>query len=159
MTNAANTNASPNGRACDAAAIREAFRHRAITMGRHSRLRVPLPVTIDGEGETAKATIRLPEGPVTMDATDWRRVVADLGPALPSIFPRSNSRGRTYLGIVLPPGIGEAKGEVAMLARVILGAAADGKHVRYRDGNPFNLCRSNLVLMDRKAAAAEHREG
>ncbi len=131
---------------------------RPVTMGRHPRLRLPLAVTITGDGEAATATIRLPEGPVMMDAERWQRIVADLGPALPSIFPRRNGRGRIYLGIVLPAAPGETKGEVAMLARVLLGADADGKHVRYRDGNPFNLCRSNLVLMDRKAAAAEHRD-
>lgn len=129
-------------------------------MGRGKRLRLTLDVQTEGEGDAAVVTFGIPEGRPRVNAPDWHALVDRFDAQLPSIFLHTNSRNRSYLAMVLPRGLGEAKGRVVHLAREFLGAeAVKGKHVHYRDGNPFNLTRGNLVLMDRKAAAAEHIGG
>jgi hypothetical protein len=126
-----------------------------VTMGRGKRLRMPLEVQITGDGKDEVATFGLPEGRPQLDAPDWRAFVARFNGNPPSIFLHGNGRGRSYLAMVLPRDLGERKGRVVHLTHEILGAdAVDGKHVHYRDGNPFNLRRSNLQLIDRKVAAA-----
>jgi hypothetical protein len=135
---------------------------KPVTMGRNKRMRVPFTIIIEGEGAAAKAVLVLPDCIVTMDAADWHRIVAMFRGELPSIYLRRNrsAGGRTYLGVTLPRGLGAPKGRDAMLARVIMDAEdIQRHHIHYRDDNPFNLCRSNLELVDRKAAAAKHTGG
>lgn len=148
----------------DHAAIREAFAKRPnaatlaaipLTMGRYGTLTQRPRVTIRGEGETAIATVTTPTGiTFKVNLEDWRRVIEPFNGALPAIFWRKNSQGRGYLGIVLPPGLGETKGETKMLSHVIVGPEADGHHIRYRDGNSLNLTRANLNPIERGVAAA-----
>jgi hypothetical protein len=148
----------------DHAAIREAFAKRPnaaplaaipLTMGRYGTLTPRPRVTIQGEGKKAVATVTTPAGiTFTINAEDWRRLIEPFNGAVPAIFWRSNGRGRRYLGIVLPPGPGETEGRTAMVARVIVGAEAEGHHIRYRDGNTLNLTRANLNPIERGVAAA-----
>jgi hypothetical protein len=148
----------------DHAAIRKAFANRAtaaslaatpVTMGRYGPLKPRPRVTIQGEGETAIATVTTAAGlTFTINAVDWRRLVERFNGAVPAIFWRSNGRGRGYLGIVLPPGPGERKGRTAMLSREIAVSDPDGHHLHYRDGNPMNLTRANLRPVERGVAAA-----
>lgn len=148
----------------DHGAIREAFAKRPtaatlaagpVTMGRYGPLKPRPRVTIQGESETAIATVRTAAGiTFTINAEDWRRLVERFSGAVPAIFWRRNGRGRGYLGIVLPPGPGETKGRTAMLSRVIVGPEADRHHIRYRDGNSLNLTRANLNPIERGVAAA-----
>lgn len=148
----------------DHAAIREAFAKRPkaatlaavpVTMGRYGPLKPRPRVTIQGEGETAVATVRTAAGiTFTINADDWLRLVARFNGTVPAIFWRKNSQGRGYLGIVLPPGLGETKGETKMLSHVIVGPEADRHHIRYRDGNSLNLTRANLNPIERGVAAA-----
>lgn len=127
------------------------------TMGRYGPIRLRPKVTIVGQGADAIATVETPGGVTfTITADDWFRLVRAFGGVeMPAIYAR-----RGYLYMALPPEPGAAKGIPATVARLLVPLmfgpeALRTDHVRYRDGNPSNLTRANLVLKDRKAAAAE----
>lgn len=132
------------------------------TMGHYGPIRLRPKVTIVGQGADAVATVETPGGVAfTIDADDWFRLVRAFGGVeMPAIYARPNRQGRQYLYMALPPEPGASKGIPVTVARLLAPLmfgpeALRTDHVRYRDGNPSNLTRANLMLKDRKAAAAE----
>ncbi len=122
------------------------------------RLKLPVPTERTGEGDAAKVRITLPTGTTAkMDAPDWERIAATFHRDLPGITPNGNGRSaKGYLRITLPPGIGERKGQQVMLSHLVLGLdEVVGRQVKYRDGNPLNLCRDNLKITRRGSTAPE----
>ena len=55
-------------------------------------------------------------------------------------FQHSNGSGKKYPCAAHPT----VKGDIVRIARIILKDIPRGKHVKFRDNNPFNLRRSNL---------------
>ena len=129
------------------------------TMGRYGPLRLKPEVTYRGEGEDAIATVRTPGDGLTftIHAEDWRRVVMMFGGAeMPAVFLHGNARGKRYVALTMPPGIGEAKGEVMHVARLLFSTKdLRGLAVRYRDGNRQNLTMGNLHLKGQRETAEE----
>jgi hypothetical protein len=89
---------------------------------------------------------------MVLDACDWRHVRTTWGTRW---FILANDKGREYVA-GRPPKRRLARWTSTLLARLLTGAKP-GELVRYRDGDPLNLRRANLVLLDREAARAWQR--
>jgi hypothetical protein len=132
------------------------------TMGRYGPLRLKPEVTITGEGGDAAASVVTPAGlRLVCNAPDWFRIVRAFGGVeMPAIYAARNARGTGYPTLMLPPCPSAPDGLPVPLARLLAplvfgpGALREN-HVRVRDGNPWNLRRANLVLRNRREAAAE----
>lgn len=79
---------------------------------------------------------------ITADATDFDRLCS-LGFS-GRWFVHGNGHGNEYVRVQCRIG---QRGQPTTVARLILDVSS-GRNVRYRDGNPLNLCRSNLYLED-----------
>lgn len=138
--------------------IREAFQahretgaasHRAV-MGRRAHYTRSIPPLTS----TAIATLRTSCGRVvTMDREARDHLLGLYPDGLPAAFVAGNGKGNIYVRCSPPPSSGMARGNTVTLARLILGDEAKGSVVRYRDGNPFNLCRDNLAVIGVGGAA------
>jgi hypothetical protein len=122
----------------------------SFTAGRH---KLPCKHRISEEGDTATAYVMLHGGiQFTVDRERWEKFLSDLNGNPPPIFLHNNrakGKGRFYLAVILP------QGKQMQLARVLYEKEARGSYLRYRDKNPFNLTRENIVPIKRESAWAE----
>lgn len=134
-----------------------------MRVGPRSRKIVSVELIAGSVGVSAVA-ITFPADPrpftVTMDDPDWRRIVEMFGGDLPAVTPNGNGRGgRRYPRLTLPRRPGKSKGRQVMLAHLVIGTDMRGRQVKYRDGNPLNLRRDNLLDLPRGATAPGATDG
>lgn len=142
----------------DFESIRGAFARRGIhasargpVMGRRANYARPLPPLTSATIATLHTTCgRI----VELDRKDRDKFIADHDGKVPALFVHGNGKGNGYVRCSPPPSAGMARGNTVMLARLILGEEAAGGIVRYKDGNPLNLCRDNLMVVRSAEAAA-----
>jgi len=95
---------------------------------------------------------------MSIDADDWLRVSSELGPCWTVAGSNRPSSWLVASGAEAAAAWARAAGQrgaapVASLARVILSyEAVKGMVVRFRNGNPFDLRRANLLPLPRKEA-------
>lgn len=137
--------------------IRAAFARRGLdinaggpVMGRRANYARPLPPLTS----PTVATLRTSCGrEVKMDREDRDRFIAMYPEGLPALFVAGNGKGNIYVRCAPPPSAGMARGNTVMVSHLVLGDEAKGCVVRYRDRDPFNLCRDNLSVTGKDTSA------
>lgn len=146
----------------DFESIRGAFARRGIdtssalgpVMGRRSNYARPVPPLTSVAAATLQTSCRRT---VRLDRKDRDKFIAAFAGRVPAPFVAGNGKGNVYVRCSPPPSAGMSRGNTVTLARLLLGDAAVGAIIRYKDRDPFNLCRDNLLLVrdGRTTLAAE----
>jgi len=93
---------------------------------------------VELDADRGLAALYVSGRPTFMHLSDWCRLAA-IGPE--ARWTVADSRGRKF------PAIHHPAFGLMQAARLIVGAA-DWQEIGYRDGDPFNLIRGNLVVKD-----------